>query len=179
MRQTPLKYKKMRRKKFLDHSIQGWMIGLMLFSQLSFLIFGIVLFYNEFLNLIDQYLYSIHGLDLAIFSHQVRILSGKIIIIYLTINFIGLIVAHYIWVNFITRVLQEFNDLTEKTRALNFTKDSTKSSHLVNEVAKKWRKYQAKKWKKIISCIDQIPDNEADLIMNKKLVCERLKDLKK
>lgn len=179
MNKTPLKYRKMRKKKYLDHALQGWLMGLMLIFQLSFVAAGILYFYVEVSNLIEQYLYSIHRLDISIFSHEMKVLAGKIILIYLVSNFIGLIIAHYIWIFYITKVLTEFNDLTQKTKHLDFSIDNDNSSHLVNEVAKAWRTQQRKNWLKIIEKFEKIPHQESRLAEQKQQVLDRLKDIER
>ena len=179
MNKTPFQYKHMRKKKYLDRSLQGWMIGLMLAFQLLFLVAGLSFYYIEFTQLIEHYLYSIHGLDIAVFSYQMKMLSGKIILIYLVSNFAFLIIFHFLWVSYITKVLAEFNHLTEKSKKLDFSSDNENSSHLVNEVAKLWRTQQRGKWLWISEQFEKIPHDEGDLAEQKQQLLVLLKSIRK
>lgn len=178
MRTTPKNNSVLRKKKYLDHTIQGWMISLMLFSQLAFLIAGISLFYLEFSELIDHHLYSIHSLDMEAISDEVSTLSGKISFYYLAMNMIGLILMHYLWVNYITRVLTEFIHLSDKTRSLDFSDDEMESSHLVNDAAKAWRTEKRKKWVDVIKQINSLPDDEKMMAEKKQQLVADIQDIR-
>ena len=147
----------------------------MIITQLVFIVAGTSWFYYEFSMLLEQHIYSIHSLDLAVISQQINMLGLKIIAVYLAVNFFGLAVSDFIWVNFIKRVLGEFKELADKTKALDFSADNEESSHSVNLAAKIWRKHERERWITVQSQIKIIPSDPEQLLNNRELLTSEIK----
>ncbi len=166
-----------RRIKYLDRSIQGWLIILMVISQILFLVIGSYWFYYDFSTLLDKHLYSIHGLNLGIVSQHVNSVVIKILSSYLIINFLALGIVHYIWVNYIKRVLSEFKLLAEESQSLDFSIKEEKSTHRVNKTFKRWRNKQRLLWISINKQIKKLPLEQNQLRDKKQQIIKELKSI--
>lgn len=133
---------RIRRRKFIDWQLQGWLLlGLVLLETLM-LVAGVAYLHVQFSAAVDASLYRIHPQPgdslLPLFVKEL----AWVVVVMGGVNTLALLVANQLWVGHVRRVQSAFRRRLERLKALDLRQpqsDSAEADHEVIELLEDWR----------------------------------------
>lgn len=130
-----------RHIKYLDQSIQKWLLISMVAMEAILGIVALWLLYNAFGEAIDQNLYRVHQSDEVSVFAQLLAQGMKVLGYILLVNFAALFIADRIWAVYVNSILRSLVELMTASRKLDLSeKQDIHCNHDVLAQAIAWRR---------------------------------------
>jgi len=147
-----------RRKKYVDTSIQGRLIGALLILEVLIVALAMWFVYQELQTAIDNNLYRVHQPDTenspVLLAALMQIIPWIVII-----NLLMLVGIDRLWGNYLLKIIEPLRQTIKRVRHLDLRKDTgSHENHAVLESAQHWTEQERERCRKIRRLIQSLPE---------------------
>ena len=138
-----------RRRHYLDHSLQGWMLAGLVLMETALFTLMLVLLYQELNVAVEHQLYSAH-MDPAAGKANLLDITLRLLGLVVLVNLIAVFLADRVWQRQIGRVTGQLRHILSRAGSLDFRGDCTPSTkHAVLTAACRWYRTEADRARKV------------------------------
>ena len=147
-----------RRKRYIDHALQGRLLGVLLAAQFALIGIVLMLLYGELDEALKQNLYRIHQV-----KHQSL---GTIVMPYVTggivalclLSALGFVAVELLWRRQAQRLVRDWDSITSQVRELDFrTATTAVRGHESLCVLDAWRRVEGERLARIADLANRLP----------------------